>query len=46
MSNSNYSQGAQDAQQGKGAANTHGMNHHAANAYNAGYAQNQNTGKK
>jgi len=37
MSQHQKQQGSHDAQQGKGPKNTHGMNHQAANAYNAGY---------
>ncbi len=44
MSNDTWKQGAQDANQGKGPANTNGMSHQQANTYNASYAQNQ--GKK
>lgn len=39
MSNQQHQQGQRDAQQGKGPQNTHGMNHQAANSYNAGYKQ-------
>jgi len=37
MSNHQHQQGHNDAQQGKGPKNTHGMPHQAANAYNTGY---------
>ena len=38
MSGTPKQQGQNDAQQGKGAQNTHGWNHVAANGYNAGYS--------
>lgn len=45
--NNAWNKGAQDAQQGKGAANTNGMHHAAASAYNAGYQHaQQNKGNK
>jgi len=37
MSNHQQQQGYNDARQGNGPKNTHGMNHQAANAYNTGY---------
>ncbi|WP_366555354.1 hypothetical protein [Aquibaculum sediminis] len=37
MSNHQHQQGQNDAQKGNGPKNTSGMNHQAANSYNAGY---------
>lgn len=42
MGNNAFGQGAQDARQGNGPANTHGMPHQQANSYNAGYQSGKN----
>lgn len=39
--NTNHQQGKKDGQSGDGPKNTSGMNHQAANSYNAGYKDGQ-----
>ena len=46
MSNQQHQKGQKDNNQGKGPKNTQGMNHQAANSYNAGYNGAKNGGKK
>jgi hypothetical protein len=41
MNSNQYNQGRNDAQQGKGMANTNGMHHQARESYVAGYNKNK-----
>lgn len=46
MSNDQFKQGQNDANQGKGAASTNDMTHQDANKYNAGFNSTKQTDSK